>query len=232
MSEFIETDEGQFSFLDDSSKEDFPSEIDIPEDVSGSDNMDEEQLEGQISFIEDDIQETEQNLTESDKKWLDEQDEVRSTWEVGEVPHDVIDDNIENSTHNKDAESITLGKYPEYIEKAGDDSSIYNSDRYDDIQDSYQQSDEEMYEHGNRQFVENSLDEGKDVYFTSDPSKAEGTTGKEVENVQEKTGFTDDDIVKFTDDDGDDKWYLKNEGTYTATDSVYAKDEKFDKEWN
>ena len=56
MCEFAETDNGQLSFLEDPSIDDFPSEI--PEDVEGSDNIDEGQLDGQESFIEDDNMET------------------------------------------------------------------------------------------------------------------------------------------------------------------------------
>jgi len=57
MSEFTEIDEGQFSFLEDTSKDEISPELDIPEDINGSDRIDNEPIDGQESFIEDDIPE-------------------------------------------------------------------------------------------------------------------------------------------------------------------------------
>ena len=78
MCEFTETDDGQLSFLEDPSIDDFPSEI--PEDVESGDIIDEEQLDGQESFPEDDIPENNDEEEEEHKDFPQKFMEGISEW--------------------------------------------------------------------------------------------------------------------------------------------------------
>ena len=206
---------------------------DIDEDSlenGGDDNSAGEQADS-VDDIPEDTQQENNGLSDTDREWLDKRDEERENWTDGEVPQEVTDDNLENSTHNSDAESMTLGKYGDggddsYIGKAGDDSTYYSSDNYEDIQNEYHQSDEEMYEAGgNKDFIEQNLDEGKDVQFSHDPREDEGALGEEWNTVQEKTGANDDDLVEG--EDG--MLHLENKGTYYDEQPL---DKHEDEDWN
>ena len=196
----------------------------------GDDNSADEQTDSDDDIPED-VQPENNGLSDADREWLDNRDEERENWTDGEVPQKVTDENLENSTHNPDAESMTLGKYGDggddsYIGKAGDDSTYYNSDNYEGIQDEYHQSDSDMYEAGgNKDFVEQNIDEGKDVQFSHDPRVDDGALGEEWGTVQEKTGANDDDLVEG--EDG--MLHLENKGTYYDEQPL---DKLEDEEWN
>lgn len=208
------TDNGNTTEVSDNlNAENTDSETENPTENVESENASEENDNLNVDNQE---VETKDSLTDSDRQWLDERDDQRENWTDGEVPQDVTDENLENSTHNPDAESMTLGKYGDggddsYINKADDDSTYYSSDNYEDIQDEYHQSDSDMYEAGgNKDFIEQNLDEGKDVQFGHDPREDDGALGEEWDTIQEKTGANDDDLVEG--EDG--MLHLENKGAY------------------
>jgi len=108
--------------------------------------------------------------------------------------------------HNKDSDSMTLGKYEadedgdelptSYRQQAeNNDSAYFSNDDYDKIQQEGDYSDDEMYEQsGNKDVVEDALAEGKDMQFSHDPREADGGLGREWETIQDQTGSTDEDL--------------------------------------
>ena len=191
------------------------------------------------SFEED----TSYNFNEASNEELSEADEFMKNnpelFENTEVASTPTSDDDEGVLHNPDSESITLGKYDpdknetgeSYIETAGKtDSSYFDNENYPEIQkENLNIRDDEMYEEsGNKEAVENALDEGKDIQMTAKPEEVTGTTEQEYETIQNKTGV-DVDELKNLEPEEDGMRHLRDYNSYYDEQPL---DKLEDEEWN
>jgi len=114
-------------------------------------------------------------------------------------------DDDESVLHNPDSESITVGKFDpdknetgkSYIETAEETgSSHFDNENYPEIQkENPNIKDEDMYEEsGNKETIENALDDNKEIQMTAKSEEVTGTTEQEYETIQNKTGVDVDEL--------------------------------------
>lgn len=171
---------------------------------------------------------------EADKFMEDNPDLFENT----EVTDSPTSDNDEGVLHSPDSESMTVGKYDpdknetgeSYIETAErTDSSYFDNENFDEIQKEGNYSNEEMYEEsGNKDAIENALDEGKDFQMPAKSEEITGATEQEYEDIQNKTGI-DADELKNSELEEDNMRHLRNYNSYHDEQPL---DKLEDEEWN
>ena len=159
-------------------------------------------------------------------------------FEDTEVTSTPAGDDVEGVLHNPDSESMTIGKYDPEKNETGEsyketaektDSSYFDNDNYDEIQKEGNYSNEEMYEEsGNRDAIENALDEGKDFQMPAKPEEITGATEQEYEDIQNKTGI-DADELKNLELEEDNMRHLRDYNSYYDEQPL---DKHEDEEWN
>jgi len=96
----------------------------------------------------------------------------------GKIPVEDFKNIRNESIHNADADSITLGKYTtgsdSYIAKAGNDSTYFDlGNEWGNIQKKYNLTDDEMFNYFNKPALDDAVKNGKAIQFSHKPNLQE-----------------------------------------------------------
>jgi len=113
----------------------------------------------------------------------------------GKIPVEDFKNIRNESIHNADADSITLGKYTtgsdSYISVAGDNSTYFSlGDEWGTIQAKYNLTDKEMFNYFNKPALDDAVKSGKAIQFSHDPTLySKSYLSQEWQYLKDKYGY-------------------------------------------
>ena len=171
--------------------------------------------------------------TAAAEEFMNKNPELFENTEVSSIP---TSDDDEGVLHNPNSESITVGKLDpdknetgkSYIETAEEtDSSHFDNEKYPEIQkENPNIKDEDMYEEsGNKETVENALDNGQEIQMPAKPEEVTGTTEQEYKSIQDKTGI-DVEELKNLELEEDNMRHLRDYKSYYDEQPLYKHEDE------